>query len=325
MENKKAYKQEVHWLFGSKLNAGPQANNKVAALLGNDVAAHFAKLKAGSGYYEWIVNDDYTFLTDADPVLAQEVNGALATLHNEVRAKAPSIADKLLKVPNSDYVLFRRLADGSIDILLTGWGFENNKRAIGGSSLHTTLSDRDLRNDVPPAATETTDSQIDDITEESNDNVEETLPPQPPVIPEPPQPPVIEEDEELPPRQPNHIAIHDYQDKPIADVDVTFHQGSAEYAAHLDSFGACSIPADVFAYGTPVTAEMTIRGNEKVSIPFTLEQEETQYLISEEREQTSPWKRVLEIIAIILMIGALIYLGFIYAHGANDLAQGIIN
>ena len=139
MKNKQAFTREVIWNLRSKnINPGLQANNELKKRLGEELASHFARMNVGSSYYEWLVDDEsLSVLSSASPEEKARVMAKLEEISAEVHSKIniPGYADCLMKYPNDDFVYYAIDLDGTVRVLLTGWGCSNYNAARGGRAV----------------------------------------------------------------------------------------------------------------------------------------------------------------------------------------------
>lgn len=129
---KQAAIQEIHWNIPS-WNEGEDASKRLRQVLKAD-ARHFATVSIGPKDYFWdFPEPGWTPLSQADPISHKAASDELAKLRARVESVAPKYAGHLLTVPNEDYIFFRLSPEGATEILLTGWGYTNYKKATGGS------------------------------------------------------------------------------------------------------------------------------------------------------------------------------------------------
>lgn len=110
------------------INVGDQANTRVRQYLGEDHVC-FAKCSVAAGRYMWVSEETgWIPLNDQTPAFERSlVNAALRDLRSRVAQKAPNLADKILHVPNEDYIFYKIRPDGRAAVLLTAWGFRGLK------------------------------------------------------------------------------------------------------------------------------------------------------------------------------------------------------
>lgn len=132
MKIKEATNREVHWQF-PKLNIGDQANDRVLGRLGDELRACFAPVYAGnSGSFQWHSPDaGWNSLPAAAADVQEQVRAEWVNVQNGVREKfsaEPDIAERLLTIPNEEYIFYKTSSDGTLKLLVTGWGFQNFRR-----------------------------------------------------------------------------------------------------------------------------------------------------------------------------------------------------
>lgn len=123
---KKVYANEVTWLMSPRINAGEQANGMLRKLLGPELADSFAPMSGGQ-YFVWeFPGDGWLAMSEVTEAEKAAVDGAFSAIGAAVRAKVndPKLADTILELPSprENYLFFRRLPDGSIRVMVTGWG-----------------------------------------------------------------------------------------------------------------------------------------------------------------------------------------------------------
>ena len=124
---KEVSQKELHWLIPN-INVGDQANTRVRQYLGDDHVC-FAKCSVAAGRYIWL-SDEQGWIPFNDETPAFErglVNAALRDLRARVATKVPNLAEKILHVPNNDYIFYKMRPDGRVAVLLTAWGFRGLK------------------------------------------------------------------------------------------------------------------------------------------------------------------------------------------------------
>lgn len=132
MEIKRVSTSEIHWSIG--WNAPQQAYSRLKEKIG-DTSNYFAMLKVGNATYNWLVESvgqwrPMGLASDSDKVLILEKT---EQIKQEVFAKLPdddTLANKICQVPNyEEYIFYKTDANGQLDIIITGWGFHNFKKA----------------------------------------------------------------------------------------------------------------------------------------------------------------------------------------------------
>ncbi|MDE6120676.1 MAG: hypothetical protein K2F63_02690, partial [Muribaculaceae bacterium] len=131
---------EVHWQIAG-WNVRDQANARVRQIMGED-AVIFAPVYVTHGGYYWSAPDlrGWRMLSDADVATNTSVHRHLDALRRKAIERFPaqeSRIEQLFTVPNDDFIFFRT-TDNVTEIRLTGWGFSNFKRAIGGQPIRDT-------------------------------------------------------------------------------------------------------------------------------------------------------------------------------------------
>lgn len=145
---KEALGTEVHWQIPD-WHTKDQANIRIRQLLG-DNARYFAPLYVTHTGYYWADADitGWTMLTDASPADRDDVETLLAGLMSAALTQYPGQHERIKHVfshPTDDYIFFRRDASGTLDVRVTGWGFQNYHRSYGGT-ISETIPDLKLRN-----------------------------------------------------------------------------------------------------------------------------------------------------------------------------------
>ena len=133
-KRKRINHNEAQWtLSPQKINPNDHANRMLQAKVDSDIYQHFAKLNVGVGFYEWTFTcpTEPKTLTEASPDEKAAVIEAYDTLSEKVIScfgDSNIIGQRIMHVPNDDYIFYYIDDDGQIQIILTGWGF-TNKRA----------------------------------------------------------------------------------------------------------------------------------------------------------------------------------------------------
>ena len=135
MEIKKVFQNEIFWTLKRWWDMGQQANKRLVEMLGPELGSSFAKSNIGAGFYSWTVpqNDNWTPMTQCTADDLVLVQAQWEQLKDEVRtrlAKTPDLAEHIIEIPNEDYIFYQKNADGSVRLLITGWGFRNFKRVV---------------------------------------------------------------------------------------------------------------------------------------------------------------------------------------------------
>ena len=132
MEIKNVRVNEIHWSIG--WNASQEANKRLKDKIG-ETSKYFAQLKVGNATYNWIVDTigkwrPMGMAPDSDKALIME---KAEEIRQEVFDKLPgddALATKICQVPNyEEYIFYKDNGDDTIDVVITGWGFHNFKKA----------------------------------------------------------------------------------------------------------------------------------------------------------------------------------------------------
>lgn len=133
MKIKSVALNEIHWTI-EQWNQGQQANDRLSQKLG-PACSYFAKCNVGANFYSWTVDapGKWTPLSDApenDAIIARQKWEEVKQEVVSKLAPASDLSDKILTVPNEEYIFYRiDPASGQAEILITGWGFRNFKKA----------------------------------------------------------------------------------------------------------------------------------------------------------------------------------------------------
>ena len=131
---------EVSWVFGSKINPGPQAMSAVRQYMGA-YAENFMPISIGMGMFSWELPDDgWERISHAQASEAGKIREAYSKFCGEAlnaaKAKvgggAMHFVNNVFTVPNDDYVFYKVQADGSVKFQIAAWGFRNLVRPTGG-------------------------------------------------------------------------------------------------------------------------------------------------------------------------------------------------
>lgn len=125
----------------------------VSCLVGDDYDRVYAALKKelqnsenqifteripGHEYLQWeLPGEGWVSLAEGDPLMAQEVQQELLRRKQVILqrfGKNQAMAQKILSVPDDQYVYYKPAADGSLQIRLTAWGYRYPERVGGGGS-----------------------------------------------------------------------------------------------------------------------------------------------------------------------------------------------
>lgn len=141
---KEVLSTEVHWQV-PQWQIKDQANIRIRQLMG-DNARYFAPVYVTHASYYWSDAEPgiWSVLTDAETRDNEDVNTLIANLRQSTKNRFPDDEkiDTVFSVPNTDYIFYRRLSDGSVDVRITGWGFVNYHRATGGGIIETIPEDK---------------------------------------------------------------------------------------------------------------------------------------------------------------------------------------
>ncbi|MDE6217604.1 MAG: hypothetical protein K2F64_01230 [Muribaculaceae bacterium] len=131
---KQAAGNELHWCIES-WNQGKDANNHLRNIIRDEnLRSMFANVSVSNSIIVWNHPDpDWQMLSAADEATAKAVRDLFGNQEAKLKAKAPSYAERLMRVPNEDYIFFKITPEGNIKLLLTGWGYTNSKKAEGSS------------------------------------------------------------------------------------------------------------------------------------------------------------------------------------------------
>lgn len=122
---------EVHKVM--RWDAKEQANDFGKTQLGPELSRHFADVIVATNSYVWShAEGGWTSLSaapaDERNVAAAARDQLFASVRSKLASSTTATAEEFLTYPNDDYVFYKRLSDGTINILLTGWGFRNQKK-----------------------------------------------------------------------------------------------------------------------------------------------------------------------------------------------------
>lgn len=127
---KEVSQKEIYWLFPN-MNIGAQANARVMQMLG-ELHTSFAPCSIAASHYVWKSEEDgWTPLSLASSAVERSmVLTAQTNLYAKVLEKAPNMAEKLMTIPNDEYIFYKIREDGTVALLYTAWGFRNFKADI---------------------------------------------------------------------------------------------------------------------------------------------------------------------------------------------------
>ena len=361
MEIKRVATSEIHWSIG--WNASQQANNRLKDVIG-DTSRYFAMLKVGNATYNWVVDTvgqwrPMGMAADSEKPLIME---KAEEIKQEVFAKLPNddaLASKICQVPNyEEYIFYRNAEDGSLDVVITGWGFHNFKKAgpfmdtwpprpkmfttsIAFVSKGERQSNRPFSIITPKMKKpDVTDAEglrsfkeyaglkltvIDeqtqrqfDFTTGENDTLLEFDVTEEEPVIEPE--PVVEPEPEPQPVI-TSITVLGAQGLPIREAQYKLSQGETAIEGTLDELGATTFPKDTFAPGKPLSLQLTTADQQQMEpIEFALDEKENEYVLQQNAPKDG--NRLLEFIALILLLGALAaLLIFAFKPGIEELTK----
>ncbi len=132
MELKSVIITEVHWSIG--WNASQQANDRLKEKLGPELSKCFATLKVGNASYNWLTDTIAqwrpmgTAPADVKLLIAKQAEQVRQAVFERL-ADNENLATKICQVPNYEEYIFYKKEGDALDIIITGWGFHNFKRA----------------------------------------------------------------------------------------------------------------------------------------------------------------------------------------------------
>ena len=98
----------------------------------------FSERIPGNDYLQWnLPGDGWKSLGDDDPIMAEEVRAELRKRKQTVRAQFGTnhqMADKVLSVPDENYVFYKSDNNGKLIIRLTAWGYMYPEKIGGGGA-----------------------------------------------------------------------------------------------------------------------------------------------------------------------------------------------
>ena len=101
----------------------------------------FTERKPGHEYLQWVLpGEGWTALSEGDPIMSGEVRRELVRREKLVADKFGSntaMAQRVLTVPDDDYVFYKADGNGLIDIKLTAWGYRYPERVLGSEARAT--------------------------------------------------------------------------------------------------------------------------------------------------------------------------------------------
>lgn len=132
-KRKKIKYNEAHWTLDPQgINPNSQANDLLQKTVSSDILRHFAKLNVGRDYFEWTFDCDSEPMTlsqasEDDAMVVWDEFNKLGEQVTRAFGKNGIIAQRLLHVPNEDFIFYYKDAAGMIQVVLTGWGFANRR------------------------------------------------------------------------------------------------------------------------------------------------------------------------------------------------------
>ena len=135
-KRKRISHNEAQWtLSPQKINPNDQANRLIQNKVDSETYRHFAKLNVGVGFFEWTFTcpTEPKTLTEASEDEKTAVMEAYNKLAEDVVAcfgDSYIIGQRIMQVPNEDYIFYYTDDNGQIQIILTGWGFINKRNAF---------------------------------------------------------------------------------------------------------------------------------------------------------------------------------------------------
>ena len=136
--NVKIIADNVYALFP---NSGSLSYDQVYNVLGSQLTGAdfiFTKRTPGAGYLQWdLPGDGWMPLSKADPLVAAEVKTEKELRFRHVMSAFGTqqvLAQKVLTVPDDDFVFFRPTATGGVEVKITVWGYKYPV-VVGGSGF----------------------------------------------------------------------------------------------------------------------------------------------------------------------------------------------
>lgn len=106
----------------------------------------FTERTPGHEYLQWeLPGDGWVALSASDPLMLQEVKRVLLCRQQNISRKFGSnqaMAQKVLSVPDDDYVYYKNDEAGHLLIRLTAWGYRYPER-VGGGNVTTNLKSKE--------------------------------------------------------------------------------------------------------------------------------------------------------------------------------------
>ncbi|MDE7380963.1 MAG: hypothetical protein K2N03_02390 [Muribaculaceae bacterium] len=127
---KQASIKEIHWKIPT-WNQGEGANSRLQGLLGSD-SRYFARVSVGPTAVFWNhPRPGWKALSQAPDYERGAVEAELLKVSKLLTEKAGKYGEMLLTRPNDDYVFYQISPEGCVEILFSGWGYDNYKKATG--------------------------------------------------------------------------------------------------------------------------------------------------------------------------------------------------
>jgi len=361
MELKRVITSEIHWSIG--WNASQQANSRLKEKIG-DTSNYFAPLKVGNATYNWVVDSVAQWrpmgvASDSEKVLIMQ---KAEQVKQEVYAKLgsdESLASKICQVPNyEEYIFYKAGDNGEIDIIITGWGFHNFKKAGPFKDTwpplpklySTTIAFVDEGERQPGRIfsivtssmekPDVTDAQglrvykehpgvtltvVDDITQRrftfttaDHDTLLEFDVTEQAGEPVKPETPA----EPVKPVVIN-LKVLDSQGLPLRNATAKLTQGSTTANATLDGLGGTTFERDAFDASKPIGVALTTADGQQLdTAELQLTDNETEYVLQQNGQQGG--SRLLEIIAFLLLLAAIVaLLIFAFQPGIEEATKWI--
>lgn len=128
---------EVHWQLQNVWNVRDMANSRIKNLLDPDDLGVFASVSVLPNSYAWSTPDIQGWR--ALPDVSEEEQAEAKLMFNAIRERVlrrfPAqevLINKVFTVPNDGFLYVRRLNGDHLELKVTGWGFANFNRGVGG-------------------------------------------------------------------------------------------------------------------------------------------------------------------------------------------------
>lgn len=103
----------------------------------------FTERTPGHDYLQWeLPGEGWTALSSGDPLMSQEVRKELQNRCHAISQKFgnnQATAQRILSVPDDDYIFYKADENGRLLIRLTAWGYRYPERIGGGDTTGTTI------------------------------------------------------------------------------------------------------------------------------------------------------------------------------------------